>query len=60
MNAMLDFVCMGSIDLPGARRKRQNTKLKILIHSWTRKLHSHQTADQPTTNADQFLWLGRV
>ena len=24
------------------------------------KLHSHQTADQPTTNADQFLWLGRV
>ena len=24
------------------------------------KLHSHQTADQPPTNADQFLWLGRV
>ena len=24
------------------------------------KLHSHQTADQPTTNGDQFLWLGRV
>ena len=24
------------------------------------KLHSQMTADQPTTNADQFLWLGRV
>ena len=24
------------------------------------KLNLHQTADQPTTNADQFLWLGRV
>ena len=24
------------------------------------KLHSHQTPDQPPTNADQFLWLGRV
>ena len=24
------------------------------------KLYSHQTADQPPTNADQFLWLGRV
>ena len=24
------------------------------------KLHSHQIADQPPTNADQFLWLGRV
>ena len=24
------------------------------------KLHSHQTADQPPTNADQFLWLGRL
>ena len=24
------------------------------------KLHSHQTADQPPLNADQFLWLGRV
>ena len=24
------------------------------------KLHSHQTADQPPTNADQFLWLGMV
>ena len=23
------------------------------------KLHSHQTADQTPTNADQFLWLGR-
>ena len=31
--------------------------LKWCIHL---KLHSHQTADQPPTNADQFLWLGRV
>ena len=26
----------------------------------TLKLHSHQTADKPPLNADQFLWLGRV
>ena len=26
-NVMLDFICMGPFDLPGARRKRQNTKL---------------------------------
>ena len=24
------------------------------------KLHSHETADQPPTNADHLLWLGRV
>ena len=27
---MLDFICMGPVDLSGARRKRQNTKWKIL------------------------------
>ena len=26
---MLDFICMGPVDLPGARRKRQNTNWKI-------------------------------
>ena len=26
MNVMLDFICMGPVDLPGAHRKRQNTK----------------------------------
>ena len=26
MNAMLDFICMGPVDLLGACRKRQNTK----------------------------------
>ena len=26
MDVMLDFICMGPVDLPGARRKRQNTK----------------------------------
>ena len=26
MNIMLDFICMGPVVLPGARRKRQNTK----------------------------------
>ena len=26
MDVMLDFICMGPSDLPGARRKRQNTK----------------------------------
>ena len=31
--------------------------LKWCIHL---KLHSHQTADQPTTNADKIVWLGRV
>ena len=34
-------------------------KTYIWASSWL-KLHSHQTADQPTTNADQFLWLGRI
>ena len=32
---MLDCICMGSADLPGARRKRQNTKLKIIGHDGT-------------------------
>ena len=38
MDVMLDFICMGPVDLSEARRKRQNTKcnLKILVHSWTR------------------------
>ena len=26
MDVMLDFICMGPVDLPGSRRKRQNTK----------------------------------
>ena len=26
MNVMLDFICIGPVYLPGARRKRQNTK----------------------------------
>ena len=26
MDVMLDFICMGPVDLTGARRKRQNTK----------------------------------
>ena len=25
MDVMLDFICMGPADLPGAHRKRQNT-----------------------------------
>ena len=33
---MLDFICMGPVDLSGARRKRKNTKWKILAHSGTR------------------------
>ena len=36
MDVMLDFICMGPVDLPGARRKRQNTKCKILAHCGTR------------------------
>ena len=28
MDVMLDFICMGAVDLPGVRRKRQNTKWK--------------------------------
>ena len=37
MNFMLDFICIGSVDLRGARGKRkQNTKWKILAHSGTR------------------------
>ena len=29
---MLDFICMGPVDLPGARRRRQNTKWKRGIY----------------------------
>ena len=36
MNVMLDFICMGPVDLPGARQKRQNTKWKILAYKGTR------------------------
>ena len=34
MDVMLDFICMGPVDLPGARRKRQNTKWKISSPQW--------------------------
>ena len=34
MDVMLDFICMGPVDLPGARRKRQNTKWKITCPQW--------------------------
>ena len=37
-----------------------NSNPCVIINDSPIKLHSHQTADQPTTNADQFLWLGRV
>ena len=33
---MLDFICMGPVDLPRVRRKRQNTKWNIFAHSATR------------------------
>ena len=31
---MLDFICMGPVDLTGARRKRQNTKWKMPCPQW--------------------------
>ena len=31
---MLDFISMGPVDLPVARRKRQNTKWKIPRPQW--------------------------
>ena len=34
MDVMLDFICIGPVDLPGARRKRQNTKWKISCSQW--------------------------
>ena len=34
MDVMLDFICMGPVDLPGARRKRKNTKWKISCPQW--------------------------
>ena len=46
-----------------ARSFFQSGRERGLIGSlvWTGlKLHSHQTADQPPTNADKFLWLGLV
>ena len=36
MNVMLEFICMRSVDLPGARGKRNNTRWKILTHNETR------------------------
>ena len=42
---MLDFICMGPVDLPGARRKRQNTKWKILAHSGI-QAHSPEICSQ--------------
>ena len=33
MNVMLHIICMGSAAPPGAHRKRQNTKWKLLGHS---------------------------
>ena len=36
MNDMLDFICMAPVNLPGARRKRQNAKWKILNHNGIR------------------------
>ena len=35
VNIMLDFICMGPADLPGAHGKRQNTKWKIIAHRGT-------------------------
>ena len=34
MDVMLDFICMGPVDLPGARRKRQNTKWSRQRKAW--------------------------
>ena len=42
---MINFICMGPIDLPGAPRKRQNTKWKILSYSGTRT-HNFEFSSQ--------------
>ena len=34
MDVMLDFICMGPLDLPGVRWKRQNPKWKIHCPQW--------------------------
>ena len=36
---MLDFICMGPVDLPGAHRKRQNYKMKNSCHVWDSNPH---------------------
>ena len=36
MDVLLDFICMGPVNLSGARRKRQNTRWNILVHGGTR------------------------
>ena len=48
MNVMLDFICMGPIDLPGTRRKRQNKKRKIRAHIWTYNLDIFSPTALPT------------
>ena len=37
MNAMLDFICVGPVELRGARWKRKNTKRQILVHGSIRQ-----------------------
>ena len=45
MDVMLDFICMGPVDLSGAHRKQQNKKKrKILARSETRT-HNPQQSD---------------
>ena len=44
MICILDFICMGSVELQQLRRQKKNTKWKSLAHSWIRihdlKIHS--------------------
>ena len=40
---MLDFICTGPVNLLGARRERQNTKLNFLDHSGTREFDALPT-----------------
>ena len=48
MDVMLDFICMGPVDLQGARRKRQNTKFLSTVELEPTTLRSEVWHSIPT------------
>ena len=52
MNVMLDFICMGSVDLRGAREKEKKLKGKVLANSGTRT-HNLEIRSQTLNTTEQ-------
>ena len=53
MDVMLDFICMGPVDLSGARRKRQNTKWKIPCSQWDSNPQPLDSKSDAVTSEDK-------